>query len=187
MKHKQDKLERPERLEELRPLETLRRIGVQADSVVCDIGAGTGIFTIPAASMTRNTVYALEVDQQMLDIIAAKAQQQGLGNVRGLNVHDNQVDIADGTVDVAIMVTVLHELETKTGLLEEYWRILKPGGKLAVIEFYKRETPMGPPMKMRLSEEDVEALLRPVGLEVTDRFDLSDNMYGLVFEKIPIL
>ncbi len=186
MMHKQDKLEKPERLEELRPLETLRRIGIQADSEVCDIGAGTGIFTIPAASMTDNTVYAVEIDQQMLDIIAAKAQQQGLENIRPLKVHDNQLDIADATVDVVIMVTVLHELDTSTGLLDEYQRILKPGGKLAVIEFYKRVASMGPPMAMRLSEEDVEELLRPVGLALSDRFNLSGNMYGLVFKKTPI-
>lgn len=183
MKHKQAKLDRPERVAELKPRETLQRIGVQADSVVCDIGAGTGIFTIPAATMTRNTVYALEIDAAMLEIIAAKARQQGIQNIRLLAVHDNRVDIAPGTVDVAIMVTVLHELEGQNRLLAEYSRILKTGGKLAVIEFHKRPTPMGPPQAMRLSPQDVEGLLRPVSLETIDRFELSENMYGLIFQK----
>lgn len=183
MKHKQAKLDRPERVAELKPRETLQRIGVQADSVVCDIGAGTGIFTIPAATMTRNTVYALEIDAAMLEIIAAKARQQGIQNIRLLSVSEDQVDIAAETVDVALMVTVLHELEGQNRLLAEYSRMLKPGGKMAVIEFHKRPTPMGPPQAMRLGPEDVEGLLRPVGLETIDRFDLSENMYGLIFQK----
>ena len=75
----EQKLEKPERIAELRPTETLRRIGLGPHDTLADIGAGTGLFALAAAAMTRGTVYALDIKQEMLDIIARRAAQTGRG------------------------------------------------------------------------------------------------------------
>jgi|GEM_PF-2602649 len=72
MDHKQNKLENPDRLAELSPKETLMRIGLGEQDIICDIGAGSGIFTIPAARITANTVFALDINDEFLDIILAE-------------------------------------------------------------------------------------------------------------------
>ncbi len=69
MDHQQNKLENPERLAELSPKETLMKIGLGEQDVICDIGSGSGIFTIPAAQITANTVFALDINNEFLDII----------------------------------------------------------------------------------------------------------------------
>ncbi len=183
MKHKQEKLERPERLAELQPAETLGRVGFEDGQVLADIGAGSGIFAIPAARMTADTVYALDTDPEMLRIIDGKAQREGLTNIKLVQVSGDCFDIEAGAVDLALLVTVLHEIGDKATMLEEIGRILKTGGRILVIEFNKRETSMGPPMAIRLEECETEAVLAAAGFRRTDGFELGGNMYGLVFTK----
>jgi len=183
MHNKQAKLDDPKRLEELKPLDTLLRIGLQDNHVLCDVGAGTGIFTIPAALYTKQVVWALEIDKEMLGVIATKARQNGLTNIRLLEVRNDSLAIDDETVDIALMVTVLHEIDDKSRILEEVKRILKPGGKLAVIEFNKRQAAPGPPMAIRLAQEEVAELLIKKGFAEKDSFELGANLYGVVFSK----
>lgn len=70
------KLENPARLAELNPKATLKRIGLRVGDVLCDIGAGSGIFAIPAAQITCGLVYAVELRADMLGIITDKASRQ---------------------------------------------------------------------------------------------------------------
>jgi Methylase involved in ubiquinone/menaquinone biosynthesis len=177
----QEKLENPARLAELNPEETLKRIGLKNGETVCDIGAGSGIFTIAAARLTDSPVYALDINEELLKVIRDKAGQKKLGNVLASRVNGYQYDIAGGSVDLAMLVTVLHEIEEKDDLLNEIKRILKKTGKLAVIEFHKAKTPLGPPEGPRIAREEVLSLCSGHGLLAKDAFDLGDNMYCIVF------
>lgn len=182
MQDMQAKLENPARLAELNPEDTLRRIGLKEGDVLCDIGAGSGIFTIPAAHITHGTVYAIELRADMLDVIAEKVRSAGLGNVMPVLSDGASYAVADGAADIALAVTVLHEIADKAAFLQEVKRLLKPGGRMAVIEFHQRETPMGPPVARRLSQEDVGAVFTDAGFAAQDAFDLGDNFYCIVFE-----
>jgi ubiquinone/menaquinone biosynthesis C-methylase UbiE len=181
MNKKQMKFENPLRLEELKPKETLQRIGLRGDHVLCDIGAGSGIFTIPAAKITKNIVYALEINDEMLSVIEDKANNEGISNIELIKVHNDHFDLEDGSVDIILMVTVLHEIQNKHVVLEEVKRLLNNSGKSAVIEFHKRETPMGPPPSHRMGKNEVKDLFGDLGFTVIEDFDLGDNFYCLVF------
>ena len=181
MNNKQVKLENPMRLEELKPMNTLKKIGLQENHIVCDIGAGSGIFSIPASMITRNKVYALEISDEMLSIIGEKAKVQGVTNIELIKVKDEHFDVLDDSINIALMVTVLHEIPNKIVILEEVKRILMDQGKLAVIEFHKRETPMGPPVEHRIGKNVVIDTLNNSGFLVADEFDLGENFYCLVF------
>ncbi len=92
MKHsKQIKLENQIRVNELDPFGTLKRIDIDSNDVICDIGAGSGIFTVPAAKLTRNQVYALETDHEMLEIIKEKAKNEGLANINLIQVEGDNI------------------------------------------------------------------------------------------------
>lgn len=181
MDHKQNKLENPVRLKELDPLNTLTIIGLDKSHVLADIGAGSGIFAIPAAKV-YSKVYALEVSDDMLAIIGDKAKANKLENIELVKVNDNRFDISDGCVDLALMVTVLHEISERSRFICEVKRILKEHGKLAVIEFFKEQTPMGPPIDHRISKEEVKGELALWGFSMRQDFDLGPNFYCLVFE-----
>lgn len=184
MDHKQNKLENPERLAELNPKETLARIGIDEQAVICDIGAGSGIFTIPAARITANTVFALEINDEFLEIIKRKADDENLPNIITMKVTGDHYDIQADTVDVVILVTVLHEIEDKKAMLSEFKRIMKSRAKLAVVEFHKRQTPMGPPVLHRYGKEETALLFGAFGFEQTDEFELGENLYCLLFESV---
>ena len=187
MNRKQLKLEDPKRIEELNPLGTLQRIGIEENHVVCDVGAGSGIFTVAAATMTKNIVFGLEIDKEMLSLIETKAKQNELTNIRLIEVRDDHFDIDAASVDIVLMVTVLHEIDNKAAMMSEINRILRDEGKFAVIEFNKRDTSMGPPMHLRLDQTEVETILRENGFAKINSFDLGENMYCMVFKKIPLL
>lgn len=184
MKHSnQMRLENPERVRELNPIETLKRIGVDSNDVICDIGAGSGIFTIPAAKSTRNRVYALETDPKMLEIIKRKAKNEGLTNIDLIQVEGDNIQISDKTVNVVLLVTVLHEIENQSAFLSEMKRVLKTDGTIMLIEFYKHETPFGPPVSHRISREEVIKAMDEAGFLNSMEFALGDNFYCIVFEN----
>ena len=183
MNQKQTKYESPIRLAELKPVETLRKIGLQDNHIVCDIGAGSGIFTIPAANFTNNTVYALEINDEMLEIIQRKAQSEGITNIKPIKVKNDHFDMEKDSVDIVLMVTVLHEINNNSVILKEVNKILKDDGKFVIIEFHKRETPMGSPTAHRIDKIEVEVMLRNRDFTVLDNFDLGDNFYCLVCMK----
>jgi ubiquinone/menaquinone biosynthesis C-methylase UbiE len=180
MQNKQMKLETPSRLEELNPLDTLKRIGLTDDSVVADIGAGSGIFTLPAARASSGAVYALETDHEMLKLIDNKARSEDLPNIIGIHVEDNRLDLGDNCIDIVLMVTVLHELADQLIMLQETRRIMKEKARLAIVEFHPGNTPNGPPPGIRLAREEVYEMLDRSDLTVVDDWDLGENMYCVV-------
>jgi len=184
MNKKQMKFENPVRLEELKPEATLKKIGLQENQVLCDIGAGSGIFTIPAAKITKNKVYALELNEEMLSVIGEKASAEGIKNIELIRVEDDQFELMDHSVDIVLLVTVFHEVPNKAVFLHEIKRILKDHGRIAVIEFHKRETPMGPSLEHRMGEDIVTAHFETIGFHVSQEFDLGDNFYCLIFQQI---
>lgn len=181
MSHSQMKFENPVRLSELNPKETLERIGLGQQDVICDIGAGSGIFTIPAAKMTSNSVFALDINDEFLNIIEEKMKSENLSNIRTIKVSSDFFDIQSNTVDFAILVTVLHEIDNKDTFLSEIKRMIKNTGKLAIIEFHNRQTPMGPPVTHRISKEEVITMCNKYGFSPLNEFSLGENYYCVVF------
>lgn len=182
--HRLEKLENPARLAELAPEATLKRIGFACGDSVCDIGAGSGIFTLPAARGTRGTVYAVDPNDELLQILAARANAEGLTNIKILRTGAFAYDIPAGSVDLVLLVTVLHEIEAKADLLREVARILKPSGSsLCVIEFKKEPTPFGPPVDHRIGIDAVASVCADSGFAEKERFVLGQNLYCVMFRK----
>lgn len=177
------KFENPARLAELAPEKTLRRIGLGVNSMLCDIGAGTGVFTLPAASITRGTVYAIDVSDDMLTIIARKAAKAGAANIQCVKATDTGFGVAPGTADIVLLCSMLHGMPDMPQFVKDAAALLKPHGRLAVIEFHYRETPMGPPVSRRIDPVDLDQMAADAGLTPIDSFNLGENFYCTVFEN----
>lgn len=176
------KLESEARIMELKPFETLTAAGFKDGMTLCDIGAGTGLFAFSAATISRGNIYALEVSEQMLDLLAQRAKERKTGNLLIKKVDSEVLPLADESCDMAIMVTVLHEVENKERMIREIRRIVKHSGKLMIIEFHDHKTPMGPPVELRLAAEYVEGLCMSEGMRIVSRDSMGDNLYLLVFD-----
>jgi ubiquinone/menaquinone biosynthesis C-methylase UbiE len=176
-----NRFENPARVAEMNPSVTLQRIGLHDGGILCDIGAGSGVFAVPAARMTTNTVYALEISDEMISILREKTVEEGLPNLRAIKVQGKDFGVADSTADVVLLATVLHEIKDRPVFLKSVKRLMNRHGRTAVIEFHKRETPMGPPLAHRLGRDETASEMQEAGFALVDDFDLGPNFYCLVF------
>lgn len=176
------KFENPKRLEELDPRNTLIKAGFQENMVLCDIGAGSGIFSLPAAQISSNDIYALELSEPMIELLKSRMTENKIQNLKISKVDSDRLPLENDICDMALMVTVFHEIADKESMLREIKRILKEKGRLMIIEFHKKETPMGPPVDHRISEEDVEEICNHNKFITIEKFTMGDNFYSIIFE-----
>lgn len=178
------KFENPQRISELTPEALLSEIGVNRDSIICDIGAGTGVFAIPAAQITQNKVYALDIEKEMIELLNQRKIEFNLSSLEPILVKTKELPISSETCDFALMITVLHELDTPLDMLQNIKDILKKDGKLLIVDFHKEKTAYGPPIEHRLDENTVVKWCESVGLNIIKRIRLGDNFYSILVSKI---
>lgn len=154
---------------------------------VLDFGCGYGTFTLPAAHIVRGTVYALDIDSEMLEATRAKADAAMLHNVE-LHKRDFAVDgsgLPDGSVDYVMLFNILHA-EERIALLKEAWRVLAVDGTLAVIHWkYDPSTPRGPSMSIRPRPEECRSWAEQLGFKLRPpgQIELPPYHYGFVFTR----
>lgn len=179
-----EKLDNEWRRENLPPVEILKKLGLKATDSVADIGCGIGYFTIPAAALIgSNTVYGLDTSPEMLAELELRSKAAGLNNIETVKTQELDLIIPDATVSFGLMVNVIHEIVDKTQFLEESSRIIKPGGKLAIIDWEKAETKTGPPIDHRIGSDEVKTMLSEIGFVCQETMNFAETFYGLVFLK----
>lgn len=171
------------RRENLPPLETLQKMGVAATDIFADIGCGIGYFTIPAAKMIKNNVYALDTSAAMLEELKIRANEADLVNIVFTETAEYDLKLLNESVTFALVVNVIHEIDDKEKFLTEISRILKSGGKLAVIDWEKAELEMGPPIGHRIGKDELSAMLKEINFDCQKTMSFTENFYGLVFTK----
>lgn len=160
-------LESPARYRILPPFKTLKYICLMEDDIMVDIGCGTGYFTLPASQITGpgGRVIGVDISDQMLQEIQKKIEDRKT-NIE-LRLSDNlKIPIEDQYGTFALLANVLHEADDMNIMLRETFRILKPGGRLAIIEWEKKETPMGPPIHHRLHQTEILSLVSDAGFSM---------------------
>jgi len=161
-------------------------LNVHRSMVLLDLGAGSGDYTIPLAEAagSEGRIYAVDAWAEGLTRVRQRASDRHLHNITTLVADANKrIPLDDGIIDICLMATVLHDLlrdGTGETVLRETVRVLKPGGRLAVLEFKKIEGSPGPPLTIRLSEEDVENLLTPFDFRIDSVSDVGKYHYLLI-------
>ncbi|MGE4213700.1 MAG: class I SAM-dependent methyltransferase [Anaerotignaceae bacterium] len=184
MTHKFDvnnrsKLDNPKRREMLPVDKVLTEIGLKEDDILADIGCGIGYFSIPAAQLigAKGTVYALDVKKEMIDELEKKADENNLDNIRTVVTDEYNLKLADKSVSFAFICTVLHEIEDRNKFLNETKRILNNSGKIAVVEWIKKESDWGPPVSHRVDSSDIEQELKNCGFKEISYVELNQYFY----------
>ena len=138
-------LERSERQQEERGDLLLRELGLKPGMAVADIGAGTGYYARRMAPLVGSSgvVYATDVQPEMMKILEDGAKKAGLSNIKPVLGGLKNVNLPDASIDLAIMVDVYHELEFPSEVIDSLVRALKPGGRIAYVE-YRMEDPRVP-------------------------------------------
>ena len=171
-------LEDPSRDEWQKPHEVVMALELKATDVVADIGAGTGYFARRFANHASK-VYAVDIDKELLAVI----QKDAPPNVTIVLASPDDPRLPVQSADLIFICDVLHHIQNRTAYYPKLVKALKPGGRVVVVDFYKKDLPVGPPPSMKLSDEEVITELRNAGFTLTKRLDILPYQYYLFFEK----
>ena len=160
-----------------------------ADTVFLDLACGTGPYSIAAAERIGATgkVFAFDLWPEGIDALNEEIESRQIKQIRtGLADATRQIPLADQSVDVCLLATVLHDflsIQVERGALLEIGRVLKPGATLAVIEFKVMDGPPGPPRQIRMAPEAVRELLANYGFEFIKTAELGPFNYLSLFQR----
>lgn len=138
-------LERPQREREERPQLTIAALQIEAGQTIADLGAGSGYYTFRIAPLVgeRGRVLAIDVEPRMLRIISKRAEREGVENISTVLGTPSDPNLEPNSIDLLFMVDVYHELEYPFEVMTKVREALRPGGRVALIE-YRAEDPTVP-------------------------------------------
>jgi ubiquinone/menaquinone biosynthesis C-methylase UbiE len=180
-------LEAPDRDIWQHPDQVMDELAIAEASAVADIGAGSGWFTIRLARRVgpNGTVYAEDVQSEMLAAISRRVTAEGLLNVKTVLGQESDPRLPAKALDAVLMVDAYPEIEDRVTFLRNLAKALKPQGRLGVIDFNLKGGGPGPPTEERVSPEVVVKDAALAGLRVLSQETFLPYQYFLIFGLEP--
>jgi ubiquinone/menaquinone biosynthesis C-methylase UbiE len=178
------KLDDPAREEILKKSDIFDVIGNMEGKVLADIGCGTGYYTLDFSRLVgpEGLVYSMDVNPELLEKVTYKTKD--LKNVINSLSSEESIPVKVGVIDVCISIQSFHEFDDKEVTLNEIKRILKPGGRLIIIDWAQISSPPpGPPTDHRILKEDVILIAEDIGFEYVKDYAISQHHYALEFKS----
>ncbi|WP_345156483.1 class I SAM-dependent methyltransferase [Pontibacter saemangeumensis] len=177
-------LDRSTRLEEENSLRAIDNMLLNPQSVVADIGAGTGFYTFKIAEkVPKGKIYAVELQDAFVSELKKRRQELGLRNVEVVKGGEKNINVPDASLDLAFMVDVYHELEYPQEMLQAIYRALKPDGKLLLLEYRAEDPNLSIRELHKMTVEQVTKELEANGFKLFRREDFLPIQHFLMFEK----
>jgi len=175
-------LDDPKRDAYQKPHEVMMALDVKAGEVIADIGAGTGYFSLKLARHVGDTgrVYAVDVSPDMTRLLNTRIRDGKLTNISTILAEPND-PLLPQAVNRFLIVDVWHHIDDQPGYLAKMKSLLKPGGEVVMIDFHKRELPVGPPVPMKIAREDLITQMDANGFVVAKEHTFLPYQYFLVF------
>lgn len=163
------------------------QLGIAPNMIIADFGSGHGFFSVAFGKKVgpSGQVFAVDVVPQTLEAVRSRAKLEGLFNVkliRGNLEKPNGSTLPSESCDLVFIANVLFQVSDKPTLIDEAKRVLKIGGRLAVIE-WKQSIALGPQQEFRLSQEELKNLILSKGFSEAKPIDAGSHHYGFIFKK----
>jgi precorrin-6B methylase 2 len=174
---------RPERDKEERPELLISALHIRRGAAVADIGSGTGYFTWRLAQQVgpEGKVYAVDVQQEMLDLTKAAVAERKLANVEYVLATETSPRLPERSLDLAFIAYAYHEFGDPDAMMAVIRRALKPGGRVVILE-YAKESKVAPASPLhKMSFEEIRREIEPMGFAVDQLLDFLPVQHGVVF------
>lgn len=163
-----------------KPHEVIQALALAPDATVADVGAGTGYFAVRLSSMLpKGRVYAVDVEPDMVRYLAERAKRERRANMAAIAGAHDDPKIPE-KVDLVLMVDVYHHVDDRIRYFRKLRGALKPGGRIAIIDF-RLDSPQGPPRAARIAAERVVEEMKSAGYSLAQQHGFLPNQYFLVF------
>jgi len=176
-------LEDPARDAYQKPHEVVMALGLKEGETIADIGAGSGYFAFRFSRHVgeNGRVYAVDINPEMIVYMNRRIRDMKVKNmVTVLSAPDDPL-LMDGSIDRFFICETWHHIQNQTQYLVLIMKMLKPGGQVVMIDFQKRDLPVGPPNEMKIAREDVIKQLQAAGFQLEKENSFLPYHYFLVF------
>lgn len=176
-------LDDPKRDAYQKPHEVLTALAIEPGEVIADIGAGSGYFTFRLAHRVgdKGRVYAVDISPDMIRHLNRRIRELKAMNVTAILADADDPLLADASIDRFFFSDSWHHIENQSKYLSLIKKMLKPGGEIIMIDFHKKELPVGPPMQMKIAREDLIRQMESNGFRLTKEHTFLPYQYFLVF------
>ena len=166
-----------------KPHEVIMALDLKPGETVADIGAGSGYFTFRLAHHVGDAgrVYAVDVSPDMIVHLNRRIRDLQVKNVVSILSAPDDPLLADASIDRFFICDTWHHIGDHPRYLALMKKMLKPGGQVVMIDFKKAETPVGPPMEMRIDRSDLLKEMEANGFKLADEHNFLPHQYFLVF------
>lgn len=169
------------------PKTNIEHLMIGEEMKVADIGAGSGAYTFAAAEIAHGgKVYAVDVQKDLLTKLKTEGVKRRLHNIETIWADVDEprgTRLADNSLDRAIISNLLFQIENKEGLVKEAARIVRPKGRVMVIDWTDSFGGLGPQAKDVVTANSARALFERAGLRLLKEFNAGDHHWGIIFEK----
>lgn len=170
------------------PTKNLKALGLKENMIVADLGAGTGFYSVALSRMVpQGKVYAVEVVKDFLITIQNKIKHDHLHNIETIwgNIEKlGGTKIADSVVDAVVASNILFQVEDKGNFILEIKRILKPSGKVLLIDWSPLSSINPPHKEALISKNKAREMFEKNGFVYKEDIDTGAHHYGMILEKI---
>lgn len=173
----------PNRAEWQKPDQIPGALGLKPGMAVADIGAGTGYFLkfFSDAVGPSGKVYAVDIEPKLTAYMQERAHREKTANVTVVLAAPDNPNLPAAALDVIFICDTWHHINDRIGYLGLLAKALKPGGAVAIVDFHKREAPVGPPLEHKMAREEVVAEFAEAGWVLASQSDILPYQYLLVF------
>ena len=174
----------PERAETLDTFVILSFCPINVHDTVAEIGCGPGYFTLPLAkALVNGKVLSLDIEDEMVAACRERVAQARMGNVEILKCSEFEFPIEAGSVDGAFLAFVVQASPDKGRFLRAVREVIQPRGWCSILEWYRKETKMGPPLERRIDPGDLENVARNAGFRTMGWRDLNGDNYMMTLRN----
>lgn len=166
-----------------KPDAVVEALHLKPGDVVADIGAGTGYFTrrFAAAVGPEGRALGLDIEPGMIGYMKTDAEKRGLNNYAARVVRPDDPELAPSSVDMIFLCDTYHHIEDRVAYLKRLAPALKSGGRVVIVDFYKKPLPVGPPPEHKLAEETVRKEFGEAGYRLIQEHKILPYQYFLEF------
>ena len=172
----------------LSPDQVFQQIDIEKGMIIADLGCGSGFMTMKAAQLVEDEgkVWAVDVQKRALSGVNSNIKLHGLRNIETLwaNVEKiGSLKIEENSVDISLLIQVLHQSKLREDIFEETKRITKKSGKIVIAEWRKEDIPMGTPMEFRINRDQLLKEAEDAGLRHIKDLEVGDHHYGFLMQN----